>query len=178
MDLLKYLEPMKHLPDRFSNLAFWRGCRKFKDAVVNAFEYVDSWGESVEHKLDNLPTTKLVNVSTIPTFSIQADDSGARQIGATEYGFYLHNGGTFDICTIPPNAIGVSVTCHISYSVGSNTYVISPINYTLYKMNNGKLQGIWNGNSAVFYDPVLTSENYANFTNGYLIYDVVFSLSQ
>lgn len=44
MDLLKYLEPMKHLPDRFSNLAFWRGCRKFKDAVVNAFEYVDSWG--------------------------------------------------------------------------------------------------------------------------------------
>lgn len=48
MDLLKYLEPMKHLPDRFSNLAFWRGCRKFKDAVVNAFEYVDSWGESIE----------------------------------------------------------------------------------------------------------------------------------
>ena len=49
MDLLKYLEPMKHLPDRFSNLAFWRGCRKFKDAVVNAFEYVDSWGESIEN---------------------------------------------------------------------------------------------------------------------------------
>lgn len=57
MDLLKYLEPMKHLPDRFSNLAFWRGCRKFKDAVVNAFEYVDSWGENVESQLDNIKTT-------------------------------------------------------------------------------------------------------------------------
>ena len=178
MDLLKYLEPMKNLPERFSNLAFWRGVRKLRDEVVNAFEYVDSWGENIEHKLDNLTTTNLVNVATIPTFSIQADASGARQIGATEYGFYLNNSGTFDICTIPPNAIGVNVTCHISYSVGSNNYVISPIGYTLYKKQNGKLRGTWNGNSAVFYDPVLTSENYANFTNGYLIYDVVFSLSE
>ena len=55
MNLLKYLEPMKHLPDRFSNLAFWRGCRKFKDAVVNAFEYVDSWGESVESEIAQIP---------------------------------------------------------------------------------------------------------------------------
>lgn len=61
MDLLKYLEPMKHLPDRFSNLAFWRGCRKFKDAVVNAFEYVDSWGESIESDIDLL---RLKNVTT------------------------------------------------------------------------------------------------------------------
>lgn len=44
MDLLKYLEPMKNLPERFSNLAFWRGVRKLRDDVVNAFEYVDSWG--------------------------------------------------------------------------------------------------------------------------------------
>lgn len=61
MDLLKYLEPMKHLPDRFSNLAFWRGCRKFKDAVVNAFEYVDSWGESIESDIDSL---RLKNVTS------------------------------------------------------------------------------------------------------------------
>lgn len=51
MDLLKYLEPMKNLPDRFSNLAFWRGVRKLKDDVVNAFEYIDSWGESIENSL-------------------------------------------------------------------------------------------------------------------------------
>lgn len=48
MDLLKYLEPMKNLPERFSNLAFWRGVRKLRDVVVNAFEYVDSWGTQIE----------------------------------------------------------------------------------------------------------------------------------
>ena len=53
MDLSKYLETMKNLPDRFSNLAFWRGVRKLKDEVVNAFEYVDSWGKSIESKLAN-----------------------------------------------------------------------------------------------------------------------------
>lgn len=172
MDLLKYLEPMKNLPERFSNLAFWRGVRKLRDEVVNAFEYVDSWGESVENELDNL----LTNVATIPTISIQADEGGAQQIGANQYGFYVHNGGTFDICTIPENAVGVSVTCHISYNVGHNKYFLSPINYTLYKVVNGKLKGTWNGNNAVFYDPALTSENYARFTNAYLVYDVVLSL--
>lgn len=55
MDLLKYLEPMKNLPERFSNLAFWRGVRKLKDEVVNAFEYVDSWGKIIERQLDNTP---------------------------------------------------------------------------------------------------------------------------
>lgn len=48
MDLLKYLEPMKNLPERFSNLAFWRGVRKLKNEIVNAFEYVDAWGENIE----------------------------------------------------------------------------------------------------------------------------------
>jgi hypothetical protein len=54
MDLLKYLEPMKDIPERFSNLAFWRGVRKLRDEVVNALEYVDSWGENVESKLANV----------------------------------------------------------------------------------------------------------------------------
>ena len=55
MDLLKYLEPMKNLPERFSNLAFWRGVRKLKDEVVSAFEYVNSWGENIESKLSSIP---------------------------------------------------------------------------------------------------------------------------
>lgn len=59
MDLLKYLEPMKNLPERFSNLAFWRGVRKLRDEVVNAFEYVDSWGESVEHDINSLQNVKI-----------------------------------------------------------------------------------------------------------------------
>lgn len=172
MDLLKYLEPMKNLPERFSNLAFWRGVRKLRDEVVNAFEYVDSWGENIENDLSHL----LTNVSTMPITSIQADAGGAKQIGADKYGFYVHNSGTFDICDIPPNAISVSVTCHISYTVNSTPYYLSTVNYTLYKVAHGKLQGYWSGNNAVFYDPVLTSENYTSFTNPYLIYDVIFSL--
>lgn len=59
MDLLKYLEPMKNLPERFSNLAFWRGVRKLRDEVVNAFEYVDSWGESIESDIDLLRSKKI-----------------------------------------------------------------------------------------------------------------------
>ena len=55
MDLLKYLKPMKNLPDRFSNLEFWRGVRKLKDEVVSAFEYIDSWGESIESEIASLP---------------------------------------------------------------------------------------------------------------------------
>ena len=51
MDLLKYLEPMKNVPERFSNLAFWRGVRKLRDEVVNAFEYIDSWGTHIESLL-------------------------------------------------------------------------------------------------------------------------------
>ena len=56
MDLLKYLAPMKNSPERFSNLAFWRGVRKLKDDVVNAFEYVDSWGDNIEQTLNSLST--------------------------------------------------------------------------------------------------------------------------
>lgn len=75
MDLLKYLEPMKHLPERFSNLAFWRGVRKLKDEVVNAFEYVDSWGENIERDIASLQNTKIVRYGSIyidnsPTVSV------------------------------------------------------------------------------------------------------------
>ena len=55
MDLLKYLKPMKNMPERFSNLAFWRGVRKLKDEVVSAFEYLDSWGKDIERKLASIP---------------------------------------------------------------------------------------------------------------------------
>lgn len=64
MDLLKYLEPMKNLPDRFSNLAFWRGVRKLRDEVVNAFEYVDGWGKRVELDISSLQKTKIVRYAS------------------------------------------------------------------------------------------------------------------
>lgn len=83
MDLLKYLEPMKNLPERFSNLTFWRGVRKLRDEVVNAFEYIDSWGENIEQLVDSkyggyasygmsnpiTDFTSLLNVSSISQYS-------------------------------------------------------------------------------------------------------------
>ena len=53
MNLSKYLESMKNLPDRFSNLAFWRGVRKLRDKIVNTFEYVGEWGNGIENLLRN-----------------------------------------------------------------------------------------------------------------------------
>lgn len=66
MDLLKYLEPMRNLPKRFSNLAFWRDVRKFKDEVVNALEYVDSWGTHIETLL---PSNDYVKSSSLKLLS-------------------------------------------------------------------------------------------------------------
>ena len=54
MDLSKYLETMKNLPERFSNLAFWRGVRKLKDEIIKTFENVESWGTLVENNLTSL----------------------------------------------------------------------------------------------------------------------------
>lgn len=70
MDLLKYLEPMKNLPDRFSNLAFWRGVRKLKDEVVNAFEYVNSWGNRIESQI-----LKIKNVDYSKTSMVNIKES-------------------------------------------------------------------------------------------------------
>ena len=54
MNLSKYIESMKNLPDRFSNLAFWRGVRKLRDKLVDTFEYVGGWGNGIENLLRNL----------------------------------------------------------------------------------------------------------------------------
>ena len=67
MDLLKHLEPMKNLPERFSNLAFWRGVRNLKDCVVNAFEYLDSWGDGIELDISALRHYKISSYQS-PTF--------------------------------------------------------------------------------------------------------------
>ena len=66
MDLLKYIAPMKNMPERFSNLAFWRGVRKLKDEVVNAFEYIDSWGDNIESEEAQMKSD-IANAQTIAT---------------------------------------------------------------------------------------------------------------
>lgn len=39
MKLSKYLLPMTNLPDRFSNLAFWRSVRSLKDDINATFTF-------------------------------------------------------------------------------------------------------------------------------------------
>lgn len=51
MDLSQYLEAMKNLPERFSNLNFWRGVRKLRDKMVDTFEYVGEWGNGIEGQI-------------------------------------------------------------------------------------------------------------------------------
>lgn len=88
MDLLKYLEPMKNLPDRFSNLAFWRGVRKLKSDIVATFNYIEVWGNNAEDVLrklnrsfghDNLPHTVVElesnEVRKISIVTVEGSDS-------------------------------------------------------------------------------------------------------
>ena len=53
MHVKDYAEAMKNLPARFSNLTFWRECRKLKNSVVDALTYLNEWGISVENILNN-----------------------------------------------------------------------------------------------------------------------------
>lgn len=48
MDILKFVEDVKHLPNRFSNLDFWRSLKTFNEHLYDAFQYLDSWGNSIE----------------------------------------------------------------------------------------------------------------------------------
>lgn len=54
MDISKYLETMKNLPERFSNLAFWRGVRKLRGELVETFEYVGEWGNGIEGQITDI----------------------------------------------------------------------------------------------------------------------------
>lgn len=124
MDLLKYLEPMKNLPERFSNLAFWRGCRKFKDSVVNAFEYVDSWGESIETEEAQMKqdiSDLAVNVGAIAKYN--GVDSG---------GYYKESSSCNWISLTQIS--GSSLYNALAFTDGESTITID--NYYLEKLKN------------------------------------------
>ncbi len=53
MDVLKYLKSIESLPDRFSNLAFWRCLRTFRDTIVDVFTYINMWGNTIEQYIDS-----------------------------------------------------------------------------------------------------------------------------
>ena len=115
MDLLKYLEPMKNIPERFSNLAFWRGVRKLRDEVVNAFEYVDRWGENIESELANS------GMKIIKTVNLTSD----MLIVHPNTNSYFATVEWRGINDIPPNAKLAIINIIFSMQVGSKAYSFS-----------------------------------------------------
>ena len=93
MNLSKYLEPMKNLPDRFSNLAFWRGVRQLRGEIIKTFENVESWGTSVENNLTSLDG-KISNLSSglssIGSIASQAQSNAMSAIGRINKAFASH----------------------------------------------------------------------------------------
>lgn len=51
MNLTKFLKRMEKNPERFSNLAFWRGVRKLRNELIDTFEYVGEWGNGIEGQI-------------------------------------------------------------------------------------------------------------------------------
>lgn len=135
MDLLKYLEPMKDLPKRFSNLAFWRDVRKFKDEVVNALEYVDSWGEHIENSITKTtPTIKyqIYNMDNNSSFTGSYDQVN-KTINASM------SSATIDVpehSVIVPISLGIEIK---SSSGGSSGFYYLPISNTYISTSGSKL---------------------------------------
>ena len=92
MDLLEYLAPMKNLPDRFSNLAFWREVRKLKNEVVNAFEYVEKWGNGIESEIDSLKAYVTLEMFGGSGDGVTINDTAFRQAIESGYDIVLKNG--------------------------------------------------------------------------------------
>lgn len=139
MDLLKFLEPMKNLPERYSNLAFWRGVRKLRDEVVNAFEYVDSWGKHIEESISPLVSTtdnvqfKSQALNNIEGFSFEyvrkTDVDGVSEIRFTKTSIEL------PITKFSTNAIILAqFTAHTSDQGNDAFTVVCPV--FLYPKNN------------------------------------------
>lgn len=115
MDLLKYLEPMKNIPERFSNLAFWRGVRKLKDEVVSAFEYVDSWGKNIESELAN-SGMKIIKTDNLTSNMLTVHPNSNSYFATVEWR---------GINDIPSNAKLAIINIIFSMQVGNKAYSFS-----------------------------------------------------
>lgn len=127
MDLLKYLKPMKNTPERFSNLAFWRGVRKLKDEVVKAFEYVDSWGDNIEHDLSQIKTINYTKCNRVTIFD------EIKQVD-----FHVIEDADNDVVIImfkPPQAILSNLPNDFGEAVGVEYYVQMETNTGNQSMN-------------------------------------------
>lgn len=82
MKLSKYLLPMTNLPDRFSNLAFWRSVRTLKDDINATFKYIESWGNGIEGEITDIKNTDTSLDSRISALENASGGGGGGAIGA------------------------------------------------------------------------------------------------
>lgn len=152
MDLLKYLEPMKNLPKRFSNLAFWRDVRKFKDEVVNAFEYVDSWGKHIESLIPSMASKKTMFKQFTGTDFDYGDFDTAYLNDTLSY-IILHESYVDVVHDLPDGATITSISIDIICNIGTFTFQsdISIDGKTIIFTTDGDSQhlGIVNANPTV-----------------------------
>lgn len=133
MDLLKYLEPMKNLPERFSNLAFWRGVRNLKDCVVNAFEYVDSWGKNIENKFSEMKSIDYSQCKRVVAFDeIKHIKFHVIEDTTTDAVIIMFDPPDTTILNIPDDfgaAVGIEyiVEMETTDGIGSDNAVLMPI---------------------------------------------------
>ena len=115
MDLSKYLETMKNLPERFSNLNFWRGVRNLKDEIVNTFEYVDNWGKNVEHDINSLQNIKIL---TYHSTMLDADNTNFLQKLSLSFDSANHTCSlSLDGITISKKANQIVIPLAITFNV-------------------------------------------------------------
>ena len=169
MDLLKYLEPMKNLPERFSNLAFWRGCRKFKDAVVNEFEYVDSWGESIESQLNNIKNVDYkrnqqlnikVQTTSIPTSQYMVIDSKF---------IYISNLYNLTVGTKLPKNYGATMYASVSVTQGSTE--IECLGFVTPMLDSGRIMIVINHLTGMIPEGSIDTSLPLNITSAYIAYN-------
>ena len=161
MDLSKYLETMKNLPDRFSNLAFWRGVRKLRDEMVKTFDYVGECGTLVENNLTSLDS-KISNLrsglSSIGSLASQAQSNAMSAIGRINIAFASHV---------------VNITSNVSPTIYPYTVTESQVPYPRVENCIMRFDGL--STSGITSNDIIES---ANFTGSFTVDGVTISFTQ
>ena len=161
MDLSRYLKSMKNLPDRFSNLAFWRGVRKLKDEIVSAFEYVDSWGTLVENNLTSLDSkfnSLAEGVSAASRNAGQAMGLANQALGKLNTAFSVNN---------------VNITSNVTPTIYPYTVSESQVPYPRVEQCIMRFDGL--STSGITSKDIIES---ANFTGSFIVNSTTITFTQ
>lgn len=161
MDLSKYLESMKNLPDRFSNLAFWRGVRKLKDEMVKTFEYVASWGTLVENNLTSLES----NFNNLAQGVSAASQNAGKALGLSNQALGRMN-SAFAVNN-------VNITSNVTPTIYPYTVSESQVPYPRVEQCIMRLDGL--STSGITSKDIIES---ANFTGSFIVNGTTITFTQ